>query len=999
MLELYNIKKDYQAGDGKVEALKGIDLSFREKDFVAILGPSGCGKTTLLNIIGGLDHYSEGDLVIDGRSTKSFKDRDWDTYRNHSIGFVFQSYNLIPHQTVLSNVEMALTLSGVPKAERKKRARAALEEVGLGDQLKKKPGQMSGGQMQRVAIARALVNDPDIILADEPTGALDTATSVQIMDLMKKISEDHLVIMVTHNPELAEKYATRTIRMLDGEVLSDTRPLTGEEIAAERSLCEEKAEAEKKKKKPSMSFFTATMLSLNNLFTKKGRTLLTSFAGSIGIIGIALIYSVSYGMNTYINRVQEETLASYPITIESTYGDLTSLLTTANERGGEAVEKHENDAVYQKVAFYNMANLMNNIQITKNDLKSFKAYLESETANEDSKYAASISALKYTYGADMLIYTKNSEGTIVRSESAEMLLEVISRFWGTDMSAASSGGGSAMMSLFTSNSTSSMWEELLSGMDGETVSSVVKQQYELAYGTWPENFDEAVLVLDERNELSDISLYALGLKTKAEVDEAISKAVSGEELDVVQKTWTYEEICEREYRLILNADCYAADENNAGAFKDVRETDAGLRYLYNNGVPIKIVGIIRPSADAISPMIRGTVAYTYKLTEYISGKSEESAAAKAQLADPETDVFTGLPFKSSTEGMDEAAKARAFRDYVGGLEQTEKAALYVKIMTQPTEEQIRQTVTQLMNEMSVADMRNMLISGITESTGMSEKEVSGYLSSMSDDELKELFSQLAAERVKAQYAEQIAQSLEAMTEAQLAGAFDMMLPSVSDETAALLFETALEYSDSDLEANLKKLGVIDLDDPASISIFTSTFANKDKVKDMIAEYNATKDEYSQIGYSDIVGMLMNSITTIINGITYVLIAFVAISLVVSSIMIGVITLISVQERTKEIGILRALGASKRDVSSMFNAETVLIGFAAGMVGVVLSWILTIPINAIIHALTKINTLSAILPVSAAAVLVLVSIILTLIAGIIPSGSAARKDPVEALRTE
>jgi putative ABC transport system permease protein len=1024
MLELYGIKKDYPTGAGKVEALKGIDLRFRKKEFVAILGPSGCGKTTLLNIIGGLDHYTEGDLVINGLSTKKYTNRDWDAYRNHSIGFVFQNYYLIPHQNVLRNTELALTLSGVSKSERRKAAVKALEEVGLGDQLKKRPAQLSGGQAQRVAIARALINDPDIVLADEPTGALDTETSVQIMEMLKKASEDHLVIMVTHNPELAQRYATRIINMIDGRIVGDSAPVSDDEFAVlEKGLSEisenvdgepakTASESEKSvktgtKKKPSMSIATAIMLSINNLFTKKGRTILTAFAGSIGIIGIALIYSVSAGTNRFIEQIQEETLASYPITIERSHMDLNELLT--NLAGNtENAHNHENDAIYQRISMYNMVNSINNTSIIENDLRSFKKYLIEQTADKDSKYGGNITGLSYTYAMDVLVYTKNIKGDIIASDTTELTSRLISKVFGADVptpggSGTGSGSSSTMMSLLASSSSGSSsrntWQEMLPGINGETVSGVVKSQYDVIYGEWPTGYNQVVLVVDKNNEVTDMTLYALGLKTQADIDAIIDAAMAGEELKVPDEKWTYEDICSREFKVVLNSDCYVKDEAT-GTFNDLRTTDAGLVYLYNGGIDIEITGIIRAKDDAISPMLRsGTIGYTYKLTEYVIEKTSNSPASVQQRENPGTDVFTGLPFKSSINSLDDTVKATLFKNYIAGLNTSGKARTFLRIATSPSEEFINQSVNAMMEGFDREAMIEMLASGAAAQGYITEADIREYVKNMSDEDLKQLVVSLAAEQFKNQFAQQQMAKYAGMSEDDLAAMFDASMTLLTDEQCAALYDTALEFSNNTYEDNMKKLGAVDIDDPETISLYTATFAAKDNIKEMIDEYNKDKDEFSSIAFTDYVGILMSSVTTIVNSISYVLISFVAISLFVSSIMIGVITLISVQERTKEIGILRALGASKKNVSSMFIAETVIIGFISGVLGVLLSAIFVIPINAIVHYLSGLSSLSAFLPWQTALILIGISMLLTLVAGLIPSGSAARKDPVEALRTE
>ena len=1010
MLELKNIKKDYPAGNGVVAALKGIDLRFRESEFVSILGPSGCGKTTMLNIIGGLDHYTSGDLIINGRSTRDFRDRDWDGYRNHSIGFVFQSYNLIPHQTVLQNVELALSLSGVPKADRKRRAREALEKVGLGDQLSKRPGEMSGGQMQRVAIARAIVNDPDIILADEPTGALDTETSIQVMDILKEIAKDRLVIMVTHNPDLAEKYSTRIIRMLDGVITGDTRPLTADEAAAEmerdKARLEEKKGRKKKEKKPSMSFTTSFGLSLKNLFTKKGRTALTSFAGSIGIIGIALIFAVSQGMTTYIDTIQEETLSSYPLTLEASHMDMGTLMETFLGKAQTSGE-HEKDAVYQKSMMYEMINSLNTMEAKENDLQAFKTYIETERADENSTSGIrqAVSGVQYTYDMDMLVYTKNSDGTIIKSDTKTLLQEILLENFGMDITGlfgldGSSGimDGMGSISSLTGGSSAVLWQEMLPGDNGKLVSPVLEKQYDLVYGSWPTRYDEIVLVVDENNELDDMTLYALGLKTKADIDKVVDAALHKNELEIEEHKWTYEEICNMEFRTILNSDCYMLDDST-GLYVDLRNSDAGLRYLYDNGIPLKVSGIIRPNEDAVSSMLSGSIGYTSKLTEYVVEHSRQSDAVNAQLSDPATDIFTGLPFRENNGSMTDAEKEDEFRSYIAELEEDGKAAAYTKIMSIPSDEQVQAAVSDALGSMSRADMEAQMTAALTEQMGTSSGDIEAYIASMSDEEMSELFAQMIAEQFKAQYAAQAQEQLFGTPSAQLAAALDMAMGGFTTEQCARYHDEVLEFSESSYETNLSKLGYVDLDSPATINLYAASFEDKDVIEEAIAAYNETVDDLEQIQYTDYVGIMMSSITSIINAITYVLIAFVAVSLIVSSIMIGVITLISVQERTKEIGILRAIGASKKNVSSMFNAETIIIGFSSGLLGVVITYLLCIPINLLLHHLTGIGNLSAYLPLPVALILILISVVLTLFAGIIPSRSAAKKDPVVALRTE
>jgi putative ABC transport system permease protein len=999
LLELKNITKIYPAGGEDVEALKGIDLKFRDSEFVAILGPSGCGKTTMLNIIGGLDQYTSGDLIINGRSTKEYKDRDWDAYRNHSVGFVFQSYNLIPHQTVLTNVELALTLSGVPKKERRRRAKEALEMVGLANQIHKRPAQLSGGQMQRVAIARAIVNNPDIILADEPTGALDTETSIQVMDILKEIAKDRLVVMVTHNPDLAEKYSTRIVRMLDGRITTDSMPLTDEEVKKETTKAQSRDENNRKKKKPSMSFGTSFGLSLKNLFTKKGRTALTSFAGSIGIIGIALIYAVSQGTTSFIDAVQEETLSSYPLTIEAQSVDVSTMLTTFMGKA-QSISEHDNDAIYQKAMLYEMMNAMNSLETQKNDLISFKEYIENERVKEDSKLSSALAGVQYTYDADLLIYTKNVDGTIMNSDTEAMTLELMKKYVGVDMSSmlalsqqSAMGGASSMMT-----SSMKLWKELLPGDNGKPVNEVLEKQYDLIYGSWPSRYDEIILFVDENNEIDDMTLYALGLKSEEEIGKLMDATVNHTTVDYEIQKWSYEDICNMDFRTILSSDCYTYDEKT-GTYIDLRDTEAGLKYLYDNGMNLHVVGIARPSESSIGSLSRSYIGYTSKLTEYIIEHATESEAVKAQKERPNTDIFTGLPFKDTDGTITEQEKAAEFKEYIEALDTSGKAAAYVKIMSIPSAKESEQFVLSTLAGMTRADMEAAIAPAMAEQTGMDEATIAGYISSMSDEDLQGLFTKALTEQYNTQYAAQVSQQMGTMTNEQLAAALDMAVTQYTDDMCAMYYDEILEFSDSSYEDNLIKLGCVDLDSPASINLYASSFANKDVIKDAIFEYNEHVDDLEEITYTDYVGLMMSSITTIINAITYVLIAFVAVSLIVSSIMIGVITLISVQERTKEIGILRAIGASKRNVSSMFNAETVIIGFTSGLLGVVITYLLCIPINLILHNLTGLKNLSAILPIQTAVILIVISMLLTLIAGIIPSRSAAKKDPVVALRTE
>jgi len=1008
MLKLIDVKKDYVTAGLTVHALKGVSLDFRKNEFVAILGQSGCGKTTMLNIVGGLDHYTEGDLVINGKSTKDFTERDWDAYRNHSIGFVFQSYNLIPHQSVLQNVELALALSGVSKHERRERAKKALESVGLANQLNKKPSEMSGGQMQRVAIARALVNNPDIILADEPTGALDSETSVQVMDILKEVSKDRLVIMVTHNPDLAEKYATRTIRMLDGEILSDSRPLTTEEketeiVLEQQAMEEEKLPKKKKEKKPSMSIWTSFLLSLKNLFTKKGRTMLTSFAGSIGIIGIALIYAVSQGMTNYINFVQEETLASYPLTIQSEHTDMTSMLQSFISSATSSNE-HDKDAVYEKNALYTLVETVNAQEIKQNDLKSFKAYIESELAKteKESKLKGALSGRQYTYDFDMLVYTQNVDGTIIQSDTETLIMEMMAKWLGAGtignmFSSMESLSSISPISMMTSSM--GLWQEMLPGENGKLINEYIEHQYDLIYGNYPTAYNQVMLVVDANNEIDDITLYALGLKSEEEIDAIVDSAINKTELPKTDtKKWTFEEICNKKYRTILNSDCYQLDATT-GTYMDLRTTKQGLKYLYDNGMDLQVTGIIRPKEDTLAPMLTGSIAYTYKLTEHIIENNKTADSISAQLATPNVDIFTGLPFEEGGSKMTAEEKEEDFKKYVKTLNTQGKADAYVKIMSVMPKEQLNSAVEQTLGMMPKDQMVEMMVQALVAQTGMNEDQIRGYIEQMSDEDLTSMLRQAIEERIKEQYATGVENQLKSLTVEQKATAFDLALPTYTTEQCAIYYEEVLTFSQATLESNLRKLGYVDINTPSSINLYATTFESKGIIEEVISEYNKSVEEQSQISYTDYVGLMMSSVTTIIDAVTYVLIAFVAVSLIVSSIMIGVITLISVQERTKEIGILRAIGASKRNVSSMFNAETAIIGFSSGAVGVLITYLLCIPINAILHALTGIANLSAVLPVSTALILIVISISLTLISGIIPSRAAAKKDPVVALRTE
>lgn len=972
MLKLKAIKKDYIAGDSVVHALKGVDLAFRESEFVAILGHSGCGKTTLLNIIGGLDQYSSGDLIINGKSTKNFTDGDWDSYRNHSVGFVFQSYNLIPHQTVLSNVELALTLSGVGPAERKVRAKEALEKVGLGDQLYKKPNQMSGGQMQRVAIARALVNDPDILMADEPTGALDSETSVQIMDILKEISKDKLIIMVTHNPELAMEYASRVIKLKDGLIVDDSNPYQADD---------RESAADSRVKKTSMGFFTALALSTNNLMTKKARTILTAFAGSIGIIGIALIMSLSNGIQNYIDKVQGDTLSSYPITIQAETLDMSSMMTSMMGVQAQAEEnQHDKDAVYSSTVMYDMMNSMVSAEMQTNNLKPFKKYLEDDTG----EIAPHVSSIQYSYDLDMNLYARDVDDNIVKTDLVELLQSAMSQTFGGDYSSYFATFGQMYAAM-------DVWQEMLPGENGEAINPLLKSQYDVLYGKWPEKYDEVVLVVDKNNEISDLVLYALGLKSNSSLADDMQTFMNQENLNTQVESWSYEDICGMGFRYIYPADEYKWDEDKE-EYVNMTEEDLGLRTLFNNGLEVKIVGIIRQNEDAMSGMMTGSIGYTHALVEHVVKQAADKELVRKQLADQEHDVFNALPFlNKEDEALTKSRKAQAARDYIAAADDEQLAELYVKFMSIPEESYVQELIDEQMEDTTRADIEDMVLDYYPGYASMLEE--------MDDETLFDYVEQMIAKQVEEQYGIQMERMYSYLADSQLAREFRLL--SLEEEDYLWLYDHAMPpvYSTGSYEDNLHKLGYVDLESPSAINIYASTFEDKDAIADAIENYNDTVSEDDKIEYTDMVALLMSSITTIINVISYVLIAFVAISLVVSSIMIGIITYISVLERTKEIGILRAIGASKKDVSRVFNAETFIIGLTAGVIGIGFTLLLNIPINIIIHDLTGIEAINSTLPVVGAVGLVIISVVLTFIAGLIPSGLAAKKDPVEALRTE
>lgn len=998
MLQLKEIVKTYVTGDLRQDALKGVSISFRENEFVSILGQSGSGKTTMLNIIGGLDRYTSGDLVINGVSTKKYKDGDWDYYRNNSIGFVFQSYNLIPHQSVLANVELALTLAGVSKKERRSRAADVLKKVGLGDHIHKRPNQMSGGQMQRVAIARALINNPDILLADEPTGALDSETSVQIMELLKEIAKDKLVIMVTHNPELAEQYSTRIVRLRDGIITDDTNPYNETEKAAEQ----------KKRKKISMSFPTALSLSFNNLRTKKGRTLLTSFAGSIGIIGIALILSISTGIQAYVDSIQRDTLSSYPISIMKSDSDITSLLSVRQEVMTDK-NRHENDAVYANDRIYDMFNAAFANEESENNLTALKTYLDKEMNPETSttglyEYASTI---QYQYGVQLNTYVKGTNG----------------EYHSTDLMAAipslgETTGSSALSSMLSARiNTIDLWEEFIPGTDGSIISDMVYEQYDLVSGKWPEAENEVVLILDNNNEVSDIAIYALGMLSEDEVNDIFSAVAKQEEIESKTRRVEYDDILGTRFKLVTNSQFYS--KNADGIWQDMRGDEASLDLIINDGYELELVGILKPNPDAASASdaasLFGTLGYTSALTEYIIEQDSESEIVKEQLL-PENenyDVLTGLPF-ILTEELDpsDSYKAEKVTEYFGTLTPVQKTEIYTAMISKPTEEYLEQAVSGYMAKFPT---RESIIELAAATYGFEQSAAESYFEDYSDEELNELMRERIKAMVTEKYAEQAKMQVSQLiasaaspddlfgTTGYIAAAaeFDKTVAAVTDEaTLAGWYDEYMPatISGSTLSDTLRKIGAVDADTPSSINIYSESFDDKEEIDNIISEYNESADEEDKISYTDYVALLMSGVTTMIDAVSYGLIGFVSISLVVSSIMIGIITYISVLERTKEIGILRSVGASKRDISRVFNAETAIVGLAAGLIGIGVTLLLNIPISIIAEKLTGIENI-AVLPVNAGIILVAISVVLTMIAGLIPSKFAAKKDPVIALRSE
>ncbi|MCR4621491.1 MAG: ABC transporter ATP-binding protein/permease [Clostridiales bacterium] len=866
MLELQGISRVYDTGSQKVEALRGVSVRFRQNEFVSVLGPSGCGKTTLLNIIGGLDRATAGELIISGRSTRSYKDRDWDSYRNHAIGFVFQSYNLIGHQSVLSNVEMALTLSGVSKKERKERAKQALERVGLGDQLTKRPRELSGGQMQRVAIARALVNDPKILLADEPTGALDSETGIQVMELLSEIAKDRLVIMVTHNPELAEKYSTRIVRLSDGRIVGDTNPYDGAD----------ETESSLSTKRTGMSFLTALGLSLNNLLTKKTRTILVAFAGSIGIIGIALILAMSTGVQRYINKIERETLTSYPLMLESESMDLNSL--SENMSTDVDAEQREEDRIYSGRILRGMLGLMLN-EVKQNDLAAFKQHIEN-----DPEFSKLVSGVSYEYSSQLNIWRQTPEGPLQVNPSTTYE-DLMQNTQGEEVpeSFAQMYAMGSMASSYSSNAQS-VFTQLLDNRE------LLDSQYDVVAGRWPQDKSEVVLLLNRSGVISDYTLYTLGIKSRSELKNLVSDLLSGAEEKHDTDSYSYDEILDLTFRVVIPGNYY---EKSGGRWVDIKDDPEKLAKVVDEGLELKVVGIAMPAEGSIVGASTGRIGYLPELQTYAITLANESEIVKEQLANPETDIIRSMPF-----------------------EKTE------------------------------FDINKVDLTGY-------ESFVSGVRMLLGDEKLNEIIRSVA--------------------------------PTVG--------------SGKTLQENLISFGAADLSVPDSINIYPLSFESKELIAEYIDNYNQQNGSGGKsITYTDYVGLLLSGVTEIVQAVTYVLVAFVAVSLFVSSIMIGVITYISVLERTKEIGILRALGASKRDIGRVFNAETLIIGFMAGMLGILVSLLLIIPINQIIYNLAEMHNM-AYLPASSCTVLVLISMFLTLVAGLIPSGFAARRDPVVALRSD
>lgn len=926
MLQIKNIRKKYVTGELTQMALDDVSLCFRDNEFVAVLGPSGSGKTTLLNVVGGLDRYDDGDLIINGISTKKYRDRDWDAYRNHTIGFVFQSYNLIPHQSVLANVELALTIGGVSRNERRRRAAEALEMVGLGDQLHKKPNQMSGGQMQRVAIARALVNDPDILLADEPTGALDSATSTQVVELLKEVSKDRLVIMVTHNGELASRYATRIVKLCDGKITDDSNPFLPEAKGVEPK--------HQTMGKARMSFLTSLSLSANNLRTKKGRTLLTAFAGSIGIIGIALILSLSTGVDNYIDDIQKETMSSYPITLTAETFDMSAMMGIRGEMMGERQDDgsvERSDGVYSDNTSLKVSEALSS-SLAKNNLTAFRQYLNSPDC-ELLRYVGE-NGIVYTYNTGFSAYSYDSHGALVNSDAD---IESITGSTTSGIGMGSFGAMGYITGEYATSGVAENFEELMGGVGDEAVSPLILNSYEVVYGTWPNAYDEVVLVVDKNNSISSTVLYQLGFVASDELKIMCDSIENGNEPSEIR--FDYEDMCAHVFYVVPACDSYI--ENDDGTYTCVAGNALYTDALIDSGVKLRIVGIIRPLDDASNASVSSCVAYTSALTDYLIDHTDNSPVVAAQEANPSYNILTGMPFAAEND----AQKVEDAKSYILQLNTSAKAVLWQLIL---------QSTQQYPSVSAPSD-------GSMPSDGMGSTNYGN-------------------------------------DEASMAAALDAWLADSPDESFLISFYD--EYvSGSSYDDNMSAFGKVSYDAPSSISIYTDSFEDKESVIECISRYNDTVDESKRITYTDYVGLLTNSITSIVDVISYVLIAFVGVSLVVSCIMIGIITHISVLERTKEIGILRALGASKRNISQVFNAETIIIGFAAGLLGVGISALLTIPINAIIGALTGVNTVKATLPITSALILIVISVAITVLGGLIPARKAAKKDPVIALRTE
>ena len=994
MLQLKNIVKTYVTGDLTQDALQDVSITFRENEFVSILGQSGSGKTTMLNIIGGLDRYTSGDLVINGVSTKRYKDSDWDYYRNNAIGFVFQSYNLIPHQSILANVELALTLAGVSRRERRQRAIAVLEKVGLKDHIHKRPNQMSGGQMQRVAIARALINNPDILLADEPTGALDSETSLQIMDLLKEIAREKLVIMVTHNPELAQQYSTRIVTLLDGKITSDSDPY----------LEEEQAELPRKHKKISMSFWTALSLSFNNLRTKMGRTFLTAFAGSIGIIGIALILSLSTGIQNYINGIQQDTLTSYPISILQKESSLSNIISAQAEyRESQKEMVREENTVYSNDQMYALFNAAFTGNDVVNNLTDFKTYLDAQMLPGSATGLGDlVTTIQYQYQVNLNTYVMGMEGNWHSTELA------MSMQTGDD---AESSSLSSMMGSRMGNM--GLWNEILPGADGALISDMVYDQYVLRAGKWPTAPEEVVLILDKNGDITDIAFYALGLMRDEDVNDILTAVATGKEIEIKGRSVSFDDILNTRFRLVKNCDYYV--RNADGSWRDVRNDTASLEVVIEGSTELRIVGILQPDPEASSASIGGTFGYTAALTEQIIRQTNDSEIVKEQqLPENENfDVTKGLPFVI-TEEIDptDAYKAEAITAYFAGLNEIQKTEIYTAILSTPSQEYLDMAIAPIMAQYTT---RESMIQLVAQAYGFEPTAAEKYMADYTDEELQQLMRQQMELFVAEKYAEQAqAHILQikaaaavpgdvfgAQGYAAVAAAFDQMLAATTDEaTLAAYYDAYMPstVSGSTLADTLTALGAVDYDTPAVINIYAKTFEDKEVVAQIIADYNTAAEEEDRISYTDYVALLMSGVTTMIDAVSYGLIAFVSISLVVSSIMIGIITYISVLERTKEIGILRSVGASKKDISRVFNAETTIVGLTAGLLGIGVTALLNILICIILKDLTGISDIAT-LPVNAAIILVLISITLTLIAGLIPAKLAAKKDPVIALRTE